>query len=169
MPTDYSQRYPLKENRPPDLGDFIKKLGESAAAAGQSTKTAKAARKQNPTAKKPVSVHQEHALSVRQPFAELIMRGVKKIEYRSINTKIRGRVYIYASKKPGPDVEFKKLGAKPGDFDIGVLIGTVEVVGCTKPKHSEEFEWQLANPERLSKPVKPHNKAQPVWFIPFNI
>jgi predicted transcriptional regulator len=40
---------------------------------------------------------QNRALSVRQPFAEQIMLGTKKIEYRSMKTNIRGRVYIYAS------------------------------------------------------------------------
>jgi hypothetical protein len=37
------------------------------------------------------------ALSIRQPHAEAIMRGVKPIEYRSRSTKIRGQNYIYAS------------------------------------------------------------------------
>jgi hypothetical protein len=47
------------------------------------------------------------ALSIRQPWAELFMRGKKKpynhpeygdvnIEYRSRATNIRGRLYIYA-------------------------------------------------------------------------
>lgn len=36
------------------------------------------------------------ALSLRQPWAELIMRGEKKIEYRSFRTHLRERVYIYA-------------------------------------------------------------------------
>ena len=36
------------------------------------------------------------ALSVRQPYAELILRGEKKIEYRSKPTNIRERVYLYA-------------------------------------------------------------------------
>lgn len=44
---------------------------------------------------------QNRALSVRQPFAEQIMCGTKKIEYRSMPTKLRGRVYIYAAKHPG--------------------------------------------------------------------
>lgn len=40
------------------------------------------------------------ALSIRQPFAELILRGVKTIEYRSRATKIIGeRFWIYASRK----------------------------------------------------------------------
>ncbi|MFT3786734.1 MAG: ASCH domain-containing protein [Tepidisphaeraceae bacterium] len=38
-------------------------------------------------------------LSIRQPYAELILRGVKTIEYRSRPTKIVGeRFLIYASK-----------------------------------------------------------------------
>lgn len=39
------------------------------------------------------------ALSIRQPFAELILRGVKTVEYRTRPTRIVGeRFYIYASK-----------------------------------------------------------------------
>jgi len=39
------------------------------------------------------------ALSIRQPYVELILRGIKTIEYRSKPTKIIGqRFWIYASK-----------------------------------------------------------------------
>ena len=42
------------------------------------------------------------ALSIRQPFAELILRGIKTVEYRSRPTRIIGEpFYIYASKS-GP-------------------------------------------------------------------
>ncbi len=41
------------------------------------------------------------ALSIRQPYAELILRGIKRIEFRSRPTKIIGeRFWIYASKQP---------------------------------------------------------------------
>ena len=44
------------------------------------------------------------ALSIRQPYAELILRGIKTVEYRSRRTRIIGeRFYIYASK--GGDAE----------------------------------------------------------------
>ena len=40
------------------------------------------------------------ALSVRQPYAELILRGIKRMAYRSRRTNIVGeRFYIYAPKK----------------------------------------------------------------------
>ena len=42
------------------------------------------------------------ALSIRQPYAELILRGIKTIEYRSRRTRIIGeRFYIYASTDTG--------------------------------------------------------------------
>jgi hypothetical protein len=41
------------------------------------------------------------ALSIRQPYAELILRGVKTAEFRSRRTHILGeRFYIYAAKGP---------------------------------------------------------------------
>ena len=40
------------------------------------------------------------ALSIRQPYAELILRGIKTVEYRTQPTRIIGeRFHIYASKK----------------------------------------------------------------------
>jgi len=37
------------------------------------------------------------ALSLKQPYAELILQGKKKIELRTWNTKFRGEFYIHAS------------------------------------------------------------------------
>ena len=37
------------------------------------------------------------AISLRQPWAEEIMLGIKTIEYRRTPTKVRGPIYIYAS------------------------------------------------------------------------
>ena len=105
------------------------------------------------------------ALSIRQPYAELIMRFEKRFEYRSQPTHKRERVYIYASKTPGDKRDFEDLGIRPGDLPTGVLIGTVEITGCTGVPG--DYEWQLANPERLSELIKPKKHPQPVWFIPF--
>lgn len=107
---------------------------------------------------------QNRAFSVRQPFAEQIMNGEKKIEYRSVATSRRGRVYVYASKVPKVEA-FKKIGKEPGDFPVGVLVGTIEIVDCTGETY--DYEWHLANPKRLKKPLKPENHPQPVWFKPF--
>ena len=110
------------------------------------------------------------ALSIRQPYAELIMRGKKKIEYRSIRTSIVGeRVYIYASKQPADSpADWAKVKAQPGDLPTGVLIGTVIIKKCSDEQNDEgNYEWYIIAPERLPKNKKPKNQGQPVWFKPF--
>jgi len=37
------------------------------------------------------------ALSIPQPHAEAIMRGITPVEFRPQPTSVRGRIYIYAS------------------------------------------------------------------------
>lgn len=106
------------------------------------------------------------ALSVRQPFAEMILRGTKKFEYRSKLTHIRERVYIYASTKPGDPKAFAKMGFEPGELPTGVLVGTVEIVGCVE-KGTDDFRWKLASPVRAKRRLQPKNQPQPVWFRPF--
>jgi len=39
------------------------------------------------------------ALSIKQPYAQLIAEGIKPIENRSFKTHFRGRIYIHASAK----------------------------------------------------------------------
>ena len=99
------------------------------------------------------------ALSIRQPYVEQILRGTKKIEYRSMPTNRRGRIYIYASKTPAPAKAWKEIGLEPGELPTGVIGGTVEVVGCRKVGRS--YEWDLARPIRLKRPLKPRGHPQP--------
>ncbi|HEY3900843.1 MAG TPA: ASCH domain-containing protein [Chthoniobacter sp.] len=106
------------------------------------------------------------ALSVRQPHAEMILRGKKKTEYRVIPTRIRERVYIYASTKPGPDEAWRKAHCQPGDLPTGVLVGTVEIVDCIE-NGRDDYHWTLARPKRLGRRMKPKNQPQPIWFHPF--
>lgn len=128
-----------------------------------------AAVKPRKTKPPPASAVQNRALSIRQPNAEKILRGIKTIEARSAPTSVRGRVYIYASKQPEERYYFEELGAKPGDFPTGVLVGTVEIVGCERPSAAELYQWQLASPERLAEPLKPEQPALAVWFVPFRL
>ena len=39
------------------------------------------------------------ALSIKQPWASLIAKGIKDVENRTWKTKFRGKVYIHASSK----------------------------------------------------------------------
>ena len=90
------------------------------------------------------------ALSIRQPFAELILRGMKTIEYRSLRTNRRERVYIYASKIPGDDAaSWAQVEREPGQLPTGFLVGTVEIIGCDGQPGN--FHWQLAKAEAPGK------------------
>ena len=106
------------------------------------------------------------AFSVHQPFAEQIMLGTKKFEYRSMKTNRRVRVYVYASLRNDLQA-YEEMDQEPGDFPNGVIVGTIQIADCTvNPKGG--YKWHLANPKRLPKLIKPDNKGQPVWFKPFN-
>lgn len=107
------------------------------------------------------------ALSIQQPFAEMILRGVKTIEYRRRRTNIRERVYIYASLTPGDMEDFREINVKPEELPTGVLVGSVEIVDCKVSRERRVlYEWILANPERLPEPLKPETHPQPMWFYP---
>jgi len=104
------------------------------------------------------------ALSIKQPYAEMILRGEKKVEYRTSLTRIRERVYIYASKTK-PEEDFEVMEAHPENYPVGVLVGTVEITECTGKQG--KYQWHLSKPERLPKNIKPENRPQPRWFHPF--
>jgi hypothetical protein len=107
-----------------------------------------------------------HALSVRQPYLELILAGRKTIEYRSRATSVRERVYLYASKIPGPPEAFEEAGWSRDDLPCGVILGSVEIIDCSRGK--DFYEWQLARPRRLKTPLKPTRRPQPMFFFPFD-
>jgi hypothetical protein len=108
------------------------------------------------------------ALSIRQPHAETIMRGIKDVEYRSRATRIRGRIFIYASLGRYSNADEADMLADYGMEDVnaddlprGVVVGTVELFDC------DGDEWLLRNPERADQLLVSKNHPQPVWFHPF--
>jgi hypothetical protein len=106
------------------------------------------------------------AISIKQPFVEEILLGRKKYEYRTFPTKIRGRVYLYASSKPRLDVSWRKVKTAPEDIPLGVIVGSVEIVDCVEfgPR---DYGYRLKNPKRYRKQIKPKAHPQPCWFFPF--
>jgi hypothetical protein len=54
------------------------------------------------------------AISIRQPYVEQILRGIKTREYRSVITNIRERVYLYASEKAWRLVRLRPAGLLHG-------------------------------------------------------
>jgi predicted transcriptional regulator len=127
--------------------------------------------RENPIARRVVAEWTERclrAISIRQPYTELIFRGEKRYEFRSSSTNVRGRVYVYASLKPSRDGRrWKQVDAEPGGLPTGVIVGTVAIVGCRYIAKRKEWGWELARPRRLSPTIAPMKHPQPVWFFPF--
>jgi len=63
-----------------------------------------------------------YALSLRQPWAELILQGEKTIETRIWNTHFRGEFYIHTSKTIDKEA-CKRLGIDPDSFVTGAIVG----------------------------------------------
>lgn len=63
-------------------------------------------------------------LSVRQPYADLILFGGKWCENRTWPTRYRGRLYIHGSRWDGAPVP------TPGAGRTGAILGSVELVEC---------------------------------------
>ena len=97
------------------------------------------------------------ALTVRQPWADLIVAGVKDVENRSWRTHYRGPLVIHsARRRPTPaDVERAEAIGGPVPFiewhDLGRIIGRVTLIDCVQDSTSPWAEagawhWLLDDP-----------------------
>ena len=75
------------------------------------------------------------ALSLKQPFAELILEGRKKIELRKWNTNFRGEFFIHASKNPDKE-SMKRFGFTA--LPLGFLVGKANLIDVKTYKDAEE-------------------------------
>ena len=76
------------------------------------------------------------ALSLKQPWAELILEGKKKIELRKWKTSFRGEFLIHASKTPD------KKGMKKFNFQnlpCGFIVGKANLVNVKEYKNKDEL------------------------------
>jgi len=75
------------------------------------------------------------ALSIKQPFAELILEGRKKIELRNCNTHFRGEFFIHASKNPDKE-SMKRFGFT--NLPLGFIVGKANLTDVKKYFNEEE-------------------------------
>ncbi len=120
-------------------------------------------------------------LTIKQPWATLIMQGDKRFEFRSWQTKYRGELLIHAGK--GLDKEAMKRLKKylPEELPYGKILGKVTLVNCikmspefkeqllrenkdiyTKSAFSENYGWQMENVEVFEKPIEAKGKLS-LW------
>jgi len=103
------------------------------------------------------------ALSLKQPYAELILQGKKTIELRTWNTKFRGAFLIHASKTPDMKA-MKQFGFT--NLSCGYIVGKATLVNvkkyATEQEHQKDkhlhvasstwgtYGFILKNPKRIS-------------------
>jgi ASC-1-like (ASCH) protein len=78
------------------------------------------------------------ALSVVQPYAELILAGKKTIEIRNWRTKFRGDFLVHSSQRV-LDEEIKKFGYKKSELVFGAIVGKATLVNVKEYKTKEDF------------------------------
>ena len=112
-------------------------------------------------------------LTIKQPWATLIMQKDKRFEFRSWQTKYRGDLLIHAGK--GIDKEAMKRLAKylPEELPYGKILGKVRLVDCikmspefkelllkenkdiyTKSSFQEKYGWQVTDVEVFENPIE---------------
>jgi hypothetical protein len=132
----------------------------------------------------PAVDHDRIALAIQQPWAELILRGIKTLEIRSQPTRQRGTVYLYISKRtsrlPAAETAARRLGVEIESLPSGLLVGTVDIVNCRPCRPGDQqgacvpaellanqFAYELDRPHRLPTPQKVRFLPYGVWFYSF--
>ena len=120
------------------------------------------------------------ALTIRQPWASLIIEGYKEYEFRSWKTSYRGKILIHAGSSLEKDVVERFKGYNL-DYELGSIIGEAEIVDCilvdkefneelrqinpvvyAKSNHTETYAWKLQNIKKYANPIPAKGKLS-LW------
>ncbi|XP_042375827.1 uncharacterized protein LOC121969676 isoform X3 [Zingiber officinale] len=123
-------------------------------------------------------------LTMHQPWASLLVHGIKRVEGRSWPAPLTGRLWIHAASKiPDPETIkamedfYKEIYSVngvtdikfPEHYPISRLLGCIEVVGCVRSEELvsweqvpesvrleglTEFCWLCENPQKLVVPFE---------------
>lgn len=113
------------------------------------------------------------ALTIKQPWATLIMQGDKKYEFRSWQTKYRGELLIHAGKSVDKEAIKRLAKYLPENLPLGKILGKVRLVDCikmspefkemllkenseiyTKSSFQENYGWQVTDIEIFKEPIE---------------
>lgn len=110
-------------------------------------------------------------LTIKEPYATLIIEGHKKYEFRSWKTNYRGKILIHAGMSLEHDVldRFKDYNL---NYSKGAIIGEAELIDCIlvdedlnkklqainpivygKSNHQETYAWKLTNIIKYDQPI----------------
>lgn len=91
-------------------------------------------------------------LSIKEPYASLIVNGYKEYEFRSWKTKYRGKILIHASLSYDKKTKekFKEYNL---DYASGEIIGEAVISDCVKVDESLILKLRAKNPLVYSKSI----------------
>ena len=111
------------------------------------------------------------ALSIKQPWANMIIDGKKTVEIRNWRHPYRGRLLIHTGKKHDP--VGKGMFPDENITPLGAILGHVELVAITQYRVYEQWHegylehlnpydwfepnlygWVFENPEKLDSPIR---------------
>lgn len=91
------------------------------------------------------------ALTIKQPWASLIVEGIKDIENRTWRTNFRGRIYVHAAQtnvlkviSKMDDQQLKLTSSHELDLHYSAIIGEVDIIDCVLNHESvwaEQMEY----------------------------
>lgn len=70
-------------------------------------------------------------ITIKQPFASLIVENIKKYEFRTWKTNYRGKILIHAGKNVDKNA-MKKFEKYNLDYPTGCIIGIASITDCIK-------------------------------------
>lgn len=112
-------------------------------------------------------------LTIKQPWATLIMEGYKRFEFRSWQTKYRGDLLIHAGKGVDREAVSRLKKYMPEELPKGKILGRVKLIDCikcdenfknkclqenkdvyAKSSFKENYAWQLEMEEVYKEPIE---------------
>lgn len=123
------------------------------------------------------------AISIRQPWAALIVAGRKTIEVRSWSVDYRGPLFIHTGKKPAeefidrfPDIDTNFQGGLLGVADLADIQPFTQALWSRLrsehlvpgPMPNKAFGWRFERPRKLLHPV-PLSGQLGLFTVPDNV
>ena len=115
-------------------------------------------------------------LTIKQPWASLIIEGYKRFEFRSWKTNYRGDLLIHSGKSIDKEA-YERLKGYLTEMPLGKIIGKVELTACikttpeffeerlkenkdiyTKSIFKEDYAWQMKVIEKFDEPIEVKGK-----------
>ena len=116
-------------------------------------------------------------LTIKQPWATLIIQGDKRYEFGSWKTNYTGELLIHAGKSIDKEAMFRLSKYLPNELPLGKILGKVTLVKCikcddefkkmcmeenkeiyAKSTFNEEYAWEMDNVEPFEKYIEINGK-----------